>query len=318
VRRRRWAAAAVAALATVGLPACGGPATIQLTATFDDVGDLVRNHAVQVADVRVGRVTGIELTRDFRARVTMRIRADVKVPRASTAYLRTTSLLGEKFIELRPDDPAHPDRGPYLRDGDDLGRGRAAPEIEFVAEQAITVLGAVSAGDVATLVDTGAAGFGGRGSELRSLVSDLSAISATLADRSKEIAAIVDHLDRASATLAPDAEAVGSLFGRLAETARILAENRQRAVDALAQLGRLAAVQNEVLDRYVADVDRQVKQVSAILEVAAGQTAEVGSLVDWLATFTANLPRVVPEDFTQVYFWLVPEGSDPRSGGGGG
>ncbi|MES4792823.1 MAG: hypothetical protein C4321_07375, partial [Chloroflexota bacterium] len=293
----------------------GGPGTIRLTATFDDVGDLVRNHAVQVADVRVGRVTGISLTRDFRARVTMRIRADVKVPRRSTAYLRTTSLLGEKFIELRPDDPSHPDRGPYLRDGDDLGRGLAAPEIEFVAEQAITVLGAVSADDVGTLVDTGAAGFGGRAAELRSLVGDLATISAGLAARSREIAGIIDNLDRATARLAPAADDVSGLLGRLADTSRILAENRDRAVAALTQLGRFAAVQNEVLDRYLADIDRQVKQVDEILRIAAGQTAEIGALVDWLATFTKNLPEVVPADFTQVYFWLVPEGSDPRTGG---
>src|SRR5688572_11272080 len=85
---------------------------VELTATFTDVGDLVSGHSVQVADVRVGSITGIELTDGFEANVTMRIKDDLDLPDDSVAVLRTTSLLGEKFIELRPpgeDDEATSD-----------------------------------------------------------------------------------------------------------------------------------------------------------------------------------------------------------------
>ncbi len=88
----------------------GSRARCELTATFDDVGDLVTGHSVQVADVRVGSITGIELTDDYQALVTMRIKDDLDLPDNSVAVLRTTSLLGEKFIELRPpvDDEGRP------------------------------------------------------------------------------------------------------------------------------------------------------------------------------------------------------------------
>ena len=66
----------------------------EITAMFDDVGDLVTGHSVQVADVRIGSVTDIELTDDYRARVTMSIKDDISssirppsghsVPRALT------------------------------------------------------------------------------------------------------------------------------------------------------------------------------------------------------------------------------------------
>jgi len=88
-------------------------------------------------------------------------------------------------------------------------------------------------------------------------------------------------------------------------------------VTALQQLTRLASVQNEVLDRYEANIDRQVKQIDGILSVAAGQTAELSSLVDWLNRFTINVPKVIPEDFTQVYMWLVPQSQDARTKGAG-
>src|SRR5947208_15788439 len=105
-----------------------GPLTI--TATFDDVGDLVENHAVQVADVRVGSVTKIELTSDFKAQVTMSI-DDVHLPADAVADLRQTSLLGERLIELRPCDPPTPplDRSRLPRAGQPHRRGRPDPAL---------------------------------------------------------------------------------------------------------------------------------------------------------------------------------------------
>lgn len=307
----------VLAIAAASLSACGG-GSMKLTATFDDVGDLVKNHSVQVADVRVGHITSIKLTDDFKARVTMSVKSGLRIPKASTAYLRTTSLLGEKFIELRPDDPAHPTKGPFLHSGDRLAHAAEAPEIEFVADQAISVLGAVTADDVGTLIDTGAKGFGGRAPELRRLLDDLSTISATLASRTTQITQIIDGLDKTTATLSAGSNDVADLLAKFSETTRILADNRQRAVVALQQLSRLAGVQDEVLNRYRADMDRQIKQVDGILAVAAGQTTELGRVVDWLDTFVTNLPKVIPEDFTQVYMWLIPQDQDPRTNGTAG
>ena len=315
MRRAAHALAVVAGvlIAAATLSACGG-SRMKLTAIFDDSGDLVKGHAVQIADVRVGHITSIKLTPDLKAKVSMSVVGGLHVARASTAVLRTTSLLGEKFIELRPDDTAQPTKGPFLHSGDQL-KTAEAPEVEFVAEQAIDVLGAVSANDIGTLIDTGAAGFGNRSTELRKLIEDLAAMSATLASRTTQITQIIDGLDHATATLAANKADVAELLGKLATTTTVLAQNRQRTVTALQQLTRLAAVQNEVLDRYSANIDAQIKQVDGILSVAAGQTAEVGSLVDWLNRFTINVPKVIPGDFTQVYMWLVPQSADARTNG---
>jgi phospholipid/cholesterol/gamma-HCH transport system substrate-binding protein len=283
-----------------------------VTAIFDDAGDLQSRGSVQVADVRVGSIGRIKLTKDFRAQVSLNLNKGVRVPKDSKAYLRTTSLLGEKFVELRPNgDPA---AAPYLREGDQLAQSGEAPELEFVAEQAVTVLGAVTESDVATLVDTGAVAFGGRGPELKALIGDLSSISATLASRTTEITRIIDHLGAASATLAANKDDVATLLTNLAQATTVLSDNRQRAVDALASLSRLARVQNTILDKYRDDVDRQIKQVDGILGAAAAQSAEVGNLIDWLNKFALGLPKAVPNDFTQVYMWLVPAQQDPRVG----
>ena len=301
----------VLVVASLLASACTLPGTIrgsrELTAVFEDVGDLVVGHSVQVADVRIGSVVGIELTDDYQAEITMSIKDDVFVPLESRALLRTTSLLGEKFIELRPFDEDDPMAGTDVADGDVIAETATAPELEFVTEQAVQILGAVVSSDVATLVETGAVGFGGRAEELTSLVEDLSVVSGTLADQTDELVRIIDALDRSSTTLAGASGDLDSLLVNLAETATVLADNRDEAIEGIRQLTRLAKVQNDnVFEPYLAQVDTQIKQVDAILaEVDRNQT-QVAELLRWVAQFADKLPRAVPDDFAQVFLHVEP------------
>ena len=314
---RLLACVVVLALAAAGCSLPGrteGP--VKLTAVFDDVGDLVVNHSVQVADVRVGSIDKIELTPDFKAKVTMSVKKDVHLGTDAVAELRTTSLLGEKFIALRACDTAKGDSGcsPGGRDlqsGDEIKHTKAAPELEFVAEQAVDLLGGVVisngvAPDLQTLVKTGSEGFAGRGPELRGLVDDLSTISATLADQTGNIITILDGLDKATSTLATSAPDVDQLLTNLSATTTVLAENRQQAVDTLASLTRLVQSQEQlVFQPYLQQVDRQVKELDAILTEVTQGRQEVGSLIDWLDRFFYQVPKGVQNGFARVYGWFV-------------
>ena len=314
----RRVASAVVAIILLALPmaACGGDDGYVIRATFDDVGDLQARHSVQMADVRIGEIRSVRLTKDFRADVTMTIHPGRNVPKDSVALLRTTSLLGEKFIELRPN--GDPGAAPYLEDGDRLTRTDEAPELEFVAQEAINVLGSVVATDVAGLIESGAEAFGGRGEDLNALITDLAGISRTLASRTDEIQRIIDGLDATTVTLAASSGDIADLLTNLATTTQVLADNRQRALTALDQLSRLARVQNDLLVKYRSDIDRQIKQVDEVLAVAAGQTAELSLLVDWLEQFVVGTPKVIPGDFAQVYGWFIPEPQDTRPDGAAG
>lgn len=283
---------------------------MELTAIFDDVGDLVSGHSVQVADVRVGSITGIELTDHYKAKVTMKIKDGLHLPDNSEAVLRTTSLLGEKFVELRPArdaDGKEISGSGTLQDGDKIVKSSEAPELEFVAEQAVQVLGGIASSDLATLIQTGAEGFGGRAAELGSLVESLSVISSTLADQTSNIVAIIDGLDQATATLSAGSDRIDQLLINLADTTQVLADNRDLTLQTLRDLTRLAKDQNEIVFQpFRADVDRQIHQLDAILQLVAAQREEVGVFVDWLAEFTRKAPLGVPGDFAQVYGWFQP------------
>ncbi len=295
---------------------------VELTATFDDVGDLVSGHSVQVADVRVGSITGIELTDGFRAKVTMKVKDDLDLPIDSVAVLRTTSLLGEKFIELRPPSEEEDGQPADDCDGDVLVSGcrilstQQAPELEFVAEEAVQVLGGVVANDLGTLVETGAVGFGGRAAELGSLIDSISTVAASMAGSSQDIVAIIDGLDQATATLASGAGRVDQLLVNLADTTDVLADSREQVLRTLEDLTRLARAQNEIVfEPFREDMERQIDQLDAILATVIDQRGEVAVLVDWLARFVEVTPKGIPEDFAQVYGWFT---LTPTDDGGSG
>jgi phospholipid/cholesterol/gamma-HCH transport system substrate-binding protein len=317
MRTRVLACTIVIGLAAAGCSLPGrteGP--VKLTAVFDDVGDLVVNHSVQVADVRVGSIDKIELTPDFKAKVTMSVKKDVHIGTDAIAELRTTSLLGEKFIALRPCDESKGDTGctpgaPDLKSGDEIKKTQAAPELEFVAEQAVDLLGGVVisngvAPDLQTLIKTGSEAFAGRGPELRGLVDDLSTISATLADQTSSIITIIDGLDKATTTLATNAPEVDQLLTNLSQTTTVLADNRQQAVDTLRSLTRLVQSQEDLVFKpYLDQVDRQVKELDAILTEVAQGRQEVASLIDWIDRFVYQVPKGVQNGFARVYGWFA-------------
>jgi phospholipid/cholesterol/gamma-HCH transport system substrate-binding protein len=311
MRRVLLPMALCAALLTTMLTGCARNSTTVI-AVFDDSGDLQPRGSVQTADVRIGRIGSIHLTKDFKARVTLHISTDRKIPRNVAAVLRTTSLLGEKFVELRPlGDPA---KGPFLKDGDVITKVQEAPELEFVAEEAINVLGAVTAGDLATLIDTGASSFSGRKDDIRTIIDSLATYSTALATRTQNIAAIVDHLDVSIGAVAGEGASLEGLLADLSATTRSLAENRDKAVSLLRNLSRLAAVQNVELDKYQANIETQIHQVESVVRVLAGQTTELKAVIDWLDKFVYGLPSVIPNDFTNVFGWLIPSQQDSRVG----
>lgn len=312
IARIVWALIGVGALAGGGLwvRAALDPDGYELTAVFDDVGDLVDRLSVQVADVRIGEITGIELTDDYRARVTMRVDENLDVPEDTTAFLRTSSLLGEKFIELRFPTGRAAVQGPFLEPGDEIARSQEAPELEFVAETGIEVLSAIEAGDIATLINTGGEAFGGQRQVLRSLVTDLGTITGTLADRSSQLVRIIDELDSTAATLGGGSGALREALVNLAETTQILADNRDRTVEALDELSRLATSQNVILTEHFGAIETQIRQVDDIAATLVENKREVNRLLTWLERFVTGTPDVIPRDFTNVYQLGVLRGSE--------
>lgn len=124
--KRLCAAVAGIAAGAVTLSGCGfhglysaslpgganlGSHPYQVVVYFSDVLDLVPQSAVKVNDVAVGRVESIRLSRPgdntgdnategWTARVTISVNGSVHLPSNSSAAVKMTSLLGEKYVTL--------------------------------------------------------------------------------------------------------------------------------------------------------------------------------------------------------------------------
>ena len=82
----------------------GGDSGFDVTARFDNVGDLKTGSPVTLAGVRIGRVTGIAFDpTDFKAVVTLDIdRKYDRIPDDSDASIQTAGLLGGKYVGIGP------------------------------------------------------------------------------------------------------------------------------------------------------------------------------------------------------------------------
>jgi len=74
---------------------------LSLYATFDEVAGLKTLAPVDIAGVRVGRVTEIGLNDDYRARVTLDLDPRLELPIDTSASIITGGLLGDRYISLQ-------------------------------------------------------------------------------------------------------------------------------------------------------------------------------------------------------------------------
>jgi phospholipid/cholesterol/gamma-HCH transport system substrate-binding protein len=74
-----------------------------VTSAFDDICGLKTGAPVELAGVRIGRVTGIKLNQQtYRAVVSMHIDNAYKIPKDSDASILTSGLLGDQYIGIGP------------------------------------------------------------------------------------------------------------------------------------------------------------------------------------------------------------------------
>lgn len=320
----RWAcvAAAAALLATVSGCRLGGTPAVSVHAVFSDVDNLVVGAPVQLADVPVGHVTAIGLD-GSRARVTMSIDRAASVPADVTAELDQTSILGTWFVNLVV--PRHPD-GP-IADGQTITRTRVVPGVEQVIGAGSQVFGAVSSTEFAQIVAAGGRGFDGQAASLRSLLDDLSAVTAGYAHHTAQIRTTIQSLDTLGSSLAPDAGQDAQAISNLATTVTALAQESGQFNALLQSLDTLSVQGKSILSTYSPQITDQLDALRAVAGQLATHQQDLAELLRYLPLHDSTLSSVTRNDYLQVLENLIvcgiPGGGSDSSpaftcGGGGG
>jgi len=80
-----------------------GGDTYVIEARFANAGGLHGGSSVLVAGVTVGRVDEVKMdSADYSAVATLRLQSDLRLPTDSMASIKTSGLIGDKFVSLSP------------------------------------------------------------------------------------------------------------------------------------------------------------------------------------------------------------------------
>lgn len=103
-----------------------GSDSYTVQARFSSIAGLRAGADIEISGVRVGRVANISLdqSRDM-ALVTLRINSGVELFDDALASVRTSGLIGDKYILLSPGGAGDP-----LKDGDDISDTESAIDLE--------------------------------------------------------------------------------------------------------------------------------------------------------------------------------------------
>ena len=311
---RRLLAVVVAGL-IIPLAGCSRGGELTATTVVDDVADMAKGAPVMFADVTVGAVSDISLTEDNRARLTLSIDEDADIPADVRAKVRRTSVIGEKFLELEPLKDAG--EAP-LEDGATITDSEVVPDFEQLVGSGTALLAAVSANELALLLDEGARGFGGNGGDLRAVLEGFDTVMAGYASRSETIANLVRSIDAFAASVGPHADAHAEALANLAEATRILAEERVALMDLLQRLRDLSVEGRSILDAHMDRMTRQLNGLRVVTDVLRERQREIGELLENLPIHNSTTTRAIRDDYAQVLNDIIlcgvpGGGEDPSS-----
>lgn len=315
VRLRRRTASLVAGVVTaaVVLSGCGTTASdlplpgtqppdgaYEVTALFDDALNLEVGAQVRVDGLPVGRVTRLG-TRDFRAEVVMAIDPDVELTDRATARLRSTTALGELFVQMEPAV-----RGEPLADGDELATSQTsvAATVEDSLAAASMLINGGSLGQVQTIVEEVNTAIGGRRASAKRMLS----AAETFMEQAN---ASTEAIDRALTTLVDAAElldrreeSINTALTDIAPAARVLRRNTDDLVGLLETSDDLARTGDQVVKSIRGDFTRVVEQLHPILDELLTIEDQVGPGLEATARFSRLFDEAVPNDFLNLHFIL--------------
>jgi phospholipid/cholesterol/gamma-HCH transport system substrate-binding protein len=288
----------LAGLLIVAATACSGAETIEVTAAFDDVGDMATGAPVTMSDIRVGKVSAIRLE-GTEAVATLELDPEANIPADVVARVRRTSVLGERIVDLVvPEGSGTSDD--LLADGSDISETEVRSDLEDLVDEGSEVLGAVAASDLAVMIDQGGRGFGGRGEELRSILNSYSEIVGAYADRGEMLKNLISNLDQFNATVASEAESHRQAIRNTARSIEMLSEESDELERAIVSLNRLAVGGKDILDEHLDEMQSFFRQTRTILGTLEGQQKDIELLLKWAPEHNNNTQLVEYFEFNQI------------------
>jgi phospholipid/cholesterol/gamma-HCH transport system substrate-binding protein len=324
VRLLRALIVAVSVGLAVGLmmgAAGGGDDSYRVRAVFDNASFVIPGEDVKVAGVVVGAIDDVDLTRENRAAVVLKIDEPAFTPFRADAHcqIRLQSLIGEQYVECEPtqareggDRPAPPLR--QIESGPGEGQ-HLLPVENTTTPIAVDLINNVARLPVREqfrlIISELGAGLAGNGERLRAAVRranpalrELNRVVAVLAEQDRLLARLVDESD---AVLEPWAERREQFSGFIDHSGATAVAAAERGEDIERNFQRLPAFLRELkptADRFGAFAD----QMAPALESLQARAPAINEAITRFGPFTAAASPAVQTlgDFAQEGRRLFP------------
>jgi phospholipid/cholesterol/gamma-HCH transport system substrate-binding protein len=263
-------------------------------ALFEDAQGLIPQSRVVIAGIPVGTIQRIRLSGE-RARIDIRINADVPLYRDATISMKAASLLGEKVLVISPGsvrEPRIPDQGRIMTVVQSVGTDEVLQNVNEIAEnvKAIThqlrrSFGTDEAGD-----------------RLQSSLRNLS-----------------DALETINVTIQTNAPVINRT---LANVEAVTADARPRLASILENVDQATTTVNEILnnnrpdvERGIAEVDDTIASIHRASEQLETVLADVRQVTDRTARGEGTIGRLTSDDALIDEVEGVAEGLNDVLGG---
>ena len=296
-----------AAILAVFAAGAGNPGDdYQVRAIFDNAGFVIPGEDVKVAGVKVGQIDSLDVTRDFKAVVVLKIqdpgyqdfRAD------ASCQVRPQSLIGEKFVECQPTQKravGAPLPPPLKKIDRGAGKGQFLLPVSNTSKAVDldlinNVLRRPYAERFALILNELGTGLAGRGTELRQVLRranpalrEVDEVLKLLASQNRVLADLARDSDTVLAPLARERKHVSSFIEQSSEVAQATAERRAGLEADIERLPRFLRELRPTMVRLGALSDEMSPVLSDLGDVAP----DINRLLLELGPFSkAGIPAV--------------------------
>lgn len=286
------------------IPLPGGPDLgddpYEVKISFANVLDLVPQSTVKVNDVSVGRVERIELD-GWHAKVTVKLNKETKLPDNAVATIAQTTLLGEKYIDLKP-----PPESPVgeLGDGDviPLTQTNRNTEVEEVLSAMSLLLNGGGIEQVSTITKELNAALSGREQSIKSVLRRVDVFVGTLDRQRETITDALDKIDRLLVKLEAEKGTIARTIEQTEPAVAILEQNREDLTKMLVSLSKLGDVTTSVVQRSRKDLLANLRNLQPVLKNLNKSGEQLPETLGSLFTypFTSAFNNTVRGDFANM------------------
>ena len=257
-------------------------------ADFAEAGGLAAGDTVRIAGLVMGTVDSVAL-QGSHVEVTFSVRHGGRLGTTTGAAIRTATVLGTRYLALLPSGQGTLAGGSTIP----LQRTQSPYNLTEILSTLTDKVGAINTGQLAKSFDTIATAFQHSPPALRSTLTGVQALSATIASRDAALSQLLSHAGAVTGVLAARSRQIGTL---ITDANELLATLYQRRAEIRLLLVNVTAVIDQ-LKGLAADNQRQLgpalAQLQGVLSVLNSNAANITQIIAGLQRYAGSLGEVV-------------------------